>query len=101
MRKPLNETVRSRQRHRVKMRQREGRPFSAGSLKSNPDYYHRDPFIALALKFRLRGLPGLDIRQTAGFVSDPHDGLVGDPASPIFLLPSVVDVTPTVVNTAS
>src|SRR5258708_28323450 len=72
--------------------------FSAGSLKSNPDYYHRDPFIALALKFHLRGLPGLDIRQTAGFVSDPNDGLVGDPESPVLLLPSVAEARPPGIN---
>src|SRR5258706_14868015 len=77
-----------------------GRPafFRAGSLKSNPDYYHRDPLIALALKFYLRGLPGLDIRQTAVFVSDPNDGRIGRLERPVLRPPRVVEALASAVD---
>ena len=55
------------------------------SLKSDPNYQGREP-VALASKFYLYGLSGLEIRQIAGFVSDPNGGFVGDPEPQIFLL---------------
>jgi hypothetical protein len=39
----------------------------------------------MALILHLYGLPGLEIRQIAGLVSDPNDGLVGDFEPPVFL----------------
>jgi hypothetical protein len=67
------------------------RPFSTESLKPNPDYYHGDPLVALALKFYLRGLPGLDIRQTTGFISDPNDSRIRSLERPALLPPRVVE----------
>ena len=72
--------------------------FSTGSPKSNPDYYHRDPLIALALKFHLRGLPGLDIRQAAGFASDPNDRRIRRLERPVLLSPRVVEALASAVD---
>src|SRR5215468_200281 len=52
------------------------------SLKCDPDYQSRER-AALALKFYLCGLSGLEIRQIARFRSDPNDGPVGDLEGPV------------------
>jgi hypothetical protein len=43
------------------------------SLKSNPDDDQGCERIVLVLIFNFHGLPGLEIRQIASFVSDPND----------------------------
>ena len=67
-------------------------------LKSDPDYQGRECVAAFALKFYFYGLPSLEIRQIASFVSDPNDGLVGDPERPVLLLLGVVEARPSGIN---